>query len=267
MYNQMVERQANGSWLYAPLKYWPNQQNDKVTFWGYYPHGGTGITVGGSNATAGLPVFSFEVQPYSKDQVDFMFSNIVTNEMHVTSERTTATNYRVALTFRHALSKIVLKVVDDNDQDAFSKPKPLAFTATLSGWYDQGDCRSTTSNTVNWSSRVRGGTEFSTEGAENDAQRCLLMIPGSLRGTGEDAGNGTLDATLQFRYILNGVPFFSDVCHLNATGTSTPEDDSDDLDEWEAGKTYTYTYHVDQRGNYLSIAVNPWYQVGMVFDN
>ena len=52
--------------------------------------------------------------------------------------------------------------------------------------------------------------------------------------------------------------FGSEVIHLNAINALT---------EWKPGKSYTYTYHVKHSGNDLSVAVNPWYQAGMVFSN
>lgn len=251
MYDQLVAKGVS-AWSYNPLKYWPNQQDDKVTFCAYYPYGGTGIGLT-SNTTTGLPTFTFEVQEQSKDQVDFMLSEVQTDEMHVTSERTTSVTYQVELPFRHALSKVVLRVEDEETHS------PLSFTATLSGWYDQGTCRPTTSAPVNWSGCTVGGTVFTTEEAHNANERVMLMIPGNLRGSE--------DPLLQFHYIYRGVPFESEIFHLNATGESTPLDDTDDLTEWEAGKTYIYTYHVEHTGNSLTISVNPWYQAGMVFEN
>ena len=255
MYDQAVERQYEGAWTYQPVKYWPNQTDDKLTFYGYYPHDGVGITLKGSNATAGLPAFTFNVQERSQDQVDFMLSDVDADEMHISSVPSqTSVSYQVALRFHHALSRIVLRVVDEATNGQ------LDFTATLSGWYDQGDCQTGGSGSIGWSSCSENGTVFTTDGAVNANQRILLMIPGNLRGEG-------LDPVLKFRYIYQGVPLESAEFHLNRTGASTPGDTSDDLTEWEPGKTYTYTYHVSITGNFLSVAVNPWYQAGMVFEN
>ena len=162
---------------------------------------------------------------------------------------------KVVLHFTHALSQIVLRVVDENDV-------ALPFTATISGWYDEGICSydGETDEGLSWSDCTKGGTIFTTVGAENANERVMLLIPGNLRGAG-------MDALLKFRYTYQGIGFDSEVCHLNATGTSTPSDPTDDLIEWSPGRTYIYTYHVTHSGNALSVAVNPWYQAGMVFSN
>ena len=256
MYNQSVQRQLNGSWSYSPIKYWPNQQDDKLTFCAYFPHGGTGVTPSLNTAT-GLPVITFSVQEYSKDQVDLLMSEVVADEQHITSSTQTNVSYKVSLSFKHALSQIVVNVVDGDHAD-----NPLPFTATIIGWYDSGDCQPSTSAAVNWSSRAIGGTVFSTEGSDTEGltetnknrQRIFLMIPGVLNGVG--APDGAVQ--MRFNYLLGGVPFVTDPVDLKATTGLT---------EWKPGKTYNYTYRVQHTGNDLSIAVNPWYQSGLVFDN
>ena len=43
MYNQLVSKQMGGNWTYSPVKYWPNNLNDKVSFFAYEPHNATGV--------------------------------------------------------------------------------------------------------------------------------------------------------------------------------------------------------------------------------
>ena len=41
MYNQRVDKGTNGqnaNWIYNPIKYWPNNENDKLSFFAYAPH-------------------------------------------------------------------------------------------------------------------------------------------------------------------------------------------------------------------------------------
>lgn len=42
MYNQLVEKK-NGTWQYTPLKYWPNNDSDKISFFAYAPHNATAL--------------------------------------------------------------------------------------------------------------------------------------------------------------------------------------------------------------------------------
>ena len=39
MHNQMVKFDGtNNVWTYSPVKYWPNRQNDKISFFAYAPY-------------------------------------------------------------------------------------------------------------------------------------------------------------------------------------------------------------------------------------
>lgn len=50
MYNQKVEKTAGsgGSWTYTPVKFWPANSNDKLSFFAYAPHSAAGLTPSGS---------------------------------------------------------------------------------------------------------------------------------------------------------------------------------------------------------------------------
>lgn len=248
MYNQAVEKQSVSAvllWAYSPVKYWPNQDGDKLTFCAYYPHDGTGIGMT-SNTTAGLPRFTFQVQEASRDEVDFMLSDVRTDLMHINGETVSSVSSTVLLTFHHALSKVVVKVVDADDNE-------LPFTATLSDMYDNGECYSTTSEPVNWENvaKTSPAITFTTSGATSANERIFLMIPQGLRGAGDDP-------CLRLFYEFEGGYYQSGAIHLNTI---------DAITTWEPGKTYLYTYHVTHAGNDLSVSVNPWYQAGMVFNN
>lgn len=248
MYNQDVTKQSVTAallWTYSPVKYWPNQDGDKLTFCAYYPYNGTGISMTG-NTYPGLPLFTFQAQAVSRDEVDFMLSDVRTDEMHVNGETVSPVEGKVLLTFHHALSKVVIKVVDADDND-------LNFTATLTDLYDRGECYSTTSTPVNWQNvtKTSPAVTFTTAGATTANERIFLVIPQNLRGVGDDP-------SLQLFYEFEGGYYQSDVIQLSTI---------DDITVWEPGKTYIYTYHVTHAGNDLSVSVNPWYQAGMVFNN
>lgn len=244
MYDQLVTKQDEDTWTYAPLKYWPNGQDDKVTFYGYYPYGGTGITLVTDNDTPGLPRFDFAVQPYSHNEVDFMVSDVNADGMHITAERTTTVTSRVQLLFHHALSKVIVKVVDEENN-------PLPFTATLTGLYAEGTCQSTTTSPVNWSNLHNTSVTFSTQIEDSESERVFLLLPQALRG-------GGTDPCMQFSYSYKGTPNTTEVIHLNTIDEATV---------WNPSKTYTYVYHVSNSGGSISVNVNPWYQAGMVFNN
>ncbi len=67
MYNQVVNKDALG-WSYSPIKYWPNNDNDRIRFFAYSPlaHSSTGVTLS-SNSDVGYPTISHTPtnKPYS----------------------------------------------------------------------------------------------------------------------------------------------------------------------------------------------------------
>lgn len=108
MFNQKVTK-TDGSYTYSPIKYWPNNANDKITFFAYYPHTATDLTwkdhanpTASSyiNTSTNLPVADFTVQNKATDQIDFMYA-IVKDQ--------TKTAGTVKFTFNHALTQVNLK--------------------------------------------------------------------------------------------------------------------------------------------------------------
>lgn len=108
MYSQEMTRPAGGNWTYSPLKYWPLNEDEKVSFFAYAPSNkdinenntGTGealrtvITNPEINAS-GFPAFTF--QTYFT-QTDLLVSDPMLN----CTNRTPAVNFKM----RHALTKI-----------------------------------------------------------------------------------------------------------------------------------------------------------------
>ena len=64
-------------YTYSPLRYWPNDEaNNKLTFFAYYPQGGTGITA----ATNGWGAYQFEAQTDPKNMIDFCMSQVAADQ-------------------------------------------------------------------------------------------------------------------------------------------------------------------------------------------
>ena len=107
MHNQMVEYK-NGAWTYSPVKYWPNGEHDKISFFAYAPYeddwrNGTkaGVTV--SEATVkGIPYISFQLKP--EDKLDRMVDLVVADQRD--KEYTSSNAGKVSFTFEHTLSRI-----------------------------------------------------------------------------------------------------------------------------------------------------------------
>lgn len=77
MYNQHVT--YNSGWTYTPVKYWPNTEGDKISFFAYAPHSTTansGISFTTTTTTAtGAPKLNFKLQTVPQNMVDLVATN------------------------------------------------------------------------------------------------------------------------------------------------------------------------------------------------
>ena len=117
--NFMFDQQVTGSahsWTYSPVKYWPNETTDKLSFWAYAPYkdANNGITENTANSTAGYPKITYTM-PADNYQVDLLWATPVMNKVNnsaytdgtanPTAGDATTTN-KVQFSFKHALSLI-----------------------------------------------------------------------------------------------------------------------------------------------------------------
>lgn len=113
MKNQEVTREDDGKYVYSPLKYWPNNPNDKVSFLAYSPYKeGTELTVVDNKLT-----MSYEVAQTVTDQTDLLYPKN-SNTINLTKQNTTE---KVTFHFGHALARIGLSAtyqVDDSEISA-----------------------------------------------------------------------------------------------------------------------------------------------------
>lgn len=99
MNNQQVT--YNGSaWTYAPVKYWPNEATDYVSFFAYAPY-----REGFSVPTSGDPIISFAVGTDVTNHIDL----VAAENSHIDCQKQ-AVNEVVKFTFKHALSRVGFKV-------------------------------------------------------------------------------------------------------------------------------------------------------------
>ena len=89
-----------GAWTYSPLKYWPNNDGDKVSFFAYGPYGNDNIAQNGTG-------LDFTVAPEVKDQVDLIYN---TNHAGTMNQTKPAVDSKINFTFAHALSRISFTV-------------------------------------------------------------------------------------------------------------------------------------------------------------
>lgn len=144
MYNQKVAYDAvNTKWSYSPVKYWPNNKGDKVTYFAYAPYEETTVwdDLNVSTNNSGTTVYrKFSVNSNVDEQTDYLFAapnlNLTkpttisdnanpvggTGSATVTDATTATTKTNVVnFDFMHVTSKINLYVgvqVNDNPDHA-----------------------------------------------------------------------------------------------------------------------------------------------------
>lgn len=134
MRNQHVTY-SGGSWVYSPLKYWPNQDTDKIDFFAYAPHIAAApytstadalanandedgiLYIPGTDAT-GDPVIVYKTATDPSNSVDLMFG--VAAEDHASPDVTAGLPFlimtklklgeKMKFNFKHALTKLVVNV-------------------------------------------------------------------------------------------------------------------------------------------------------------
>ena len=77
MRNQKVEKTIDG-WVYDPLKYWPNESTDKLSFFAYAPYQGTGDAENNLTLSqitnGGIPKVVFSLNQDVEKQEDLLWA-------------------------------------------------------------------------------------------------------------------------------------------------------------------------------------------------
>jgi len=108
MYNQKVSWNSS-KWEYAPVKYWPNEAADMLTFFAYAPYSdGNDHNIGtfSLKTDEGEPTLTFTVDTTAKIQTDLLYADS-TNLKNLKKQ---TIGGKVNFTFKHALSRIGFKV-------------------------------------------------------------------------------------------------------------------------------------------------------------
>lgn len=98
MYNQQVTHNGT-AWEYTPLKYWPNNPDDQVSFFAYAPH-----NVDGASPIANEAKVNFTVQGAVADQKDLVVADALKDQTKQ------AIAGKVDFTFKHVLARVGLNV-------------------------------------------------------------------------------------------------------------------------------------------------------------
>lgn len=135
MFNQNVKWNNIDAWTYSPLKYWPNEATDKLSFFAYAPHmeeskGNIELAAGFDNTKASAPSITYQLNADQSKHVDLLWADPVMNQ---TKQKTTE---KVHFIFKHAMSRIGFKsvaVIDESSNKGNGKIDDESHTNPLDG--------------------------------------------------------------------------------------------------------------------------------------
>lgn len=233
MYNQEVKRtDASSPWTYSPMKYWPNNPADKLSFFAYAPYNAAGVTPSG-NTVAGYPYLDYTVATAEADQTDLLAATPLMNQSYSSNP---ATSGKISFTMQHALTKVSI-YAKSNDLSAGKVVNSLSVTAPKSGRLTYK------ADGFNWSSSMDKNTYTATNTdvtiAPATADETVLLgtfylIP--------DRANSSLNIT----YTVTGS--ISDnvnppTDNVVITGQAFP-----DTYDWTPGTSIVYTVNIARAG-------------------
>ena len=212
-----------GGWKYSPLKYWPNNEEDWLDFYGYASDAFTWKTKHES--------FSYTLPSAAANQQDLIFAQA----LHQSKQ---TVNGKVMLNFYHALSAVLFKVGSLPDDITLDNLK-----ITLAGVKNGGTCAITNNNNAlsfAWdtddASTSSYSQSFSSDGyaygddiSTIDSEQAFMMVP----HTFED------EAELQISFKVGDVVTHEFNHPLSIEAVK-------DGDKWMPNTKYTYTISIEE---------------------
>lgn len=243
MYNQKIERQpADGSWTYSPVKYWPGNTTDKISFFAYAPYvdeaasGGSNPAFKGKTET-GFPTLAYTVPAAEDSQVDLLASVPLMNQGCTEGNAGT-----VKFQLKHALTKVTLKVKSGGK---YAKE----ITALSIHAANKGELHFNNSG-FEWKN-ITGNEDF-TPSAGTD-------LTFAATNQGKDVATfyllptGTVNATYSLTYKVKKDDG-TEMLTKTITSTALPS-----TSLWQAGTSISYTFNLyEQSITVTTEAINEW---------
>ena len=188
MYNQPVTCPA-GTWTYDPIKYWPNEENDRVSFFAYAPFvevtPATGlVTAEPESGILGLSHYLAEGDPQvwyrttltpGKD-VDLCWGIPFLNQAKQ------HTNERLQFEFHHALSQLNVQIDADMDVASQTTTRVYVRSVTFTGFMIQGTLNLNSTGEPIWDD---------ISGKERPRREPVIITDGRIDG--EEGRTGAVD--------------------------------------------------------------------------
>ena len=264
-------------------RYWPSGDTpDWLSFYGYYPSNGSGITA----PAAGLGAFSFTAQSTAATMVDFMVSDVVKDQTYTSTN--SGTEGTVALTFRHMLTRVQFKFKTTADVIANGTTVTLTDvklynvkttgtlttsyngTATSAVWSAQGTPSASPYEVyVNGADINNLALTASAAPATNNAADIFLMVPQDMVTPAfSTTPNVPANLSSAAQYLVvnwdvttagvtthNTKTLYFDTDLKTTDGSTTPE--TMNLD-WAQNASITYTLTIGPKPILFTATVEPW---------
>lgn len=253
MYNQQVERQGDGSWTYSPVKYWPGNTTDKISFFAYAPYvdetkpGGSNPSFS-SNGAKGFLTLSYTVPSAENNQVDLLAAVPLMNQGYADNSGT------VKFLLKHAMTKVSV-YVKSNDDIAGKKVTAFSITSAKSGTltFHAPDAGNAGGTGTGWTYPTPAATETFTATAtdfdvpDSKAAEKKLLATFFLLPKGE---NSTFSITYTAPGKLSTGAAITQTVSL--TGQPLPS-----LDKWTQGAFVSYTIGIEKKKVTVTAATHP----------
>lgn len=241
MYNEEVEKGAS-AWDYSPKKYWPNNPDDKVSFFAYYPHTNllknyfsNNIISFPANTDEGVPAITYNAPATNYgSKVDFLYATAL--------DKTKAAG-TVSLQFKHLMAKVQFKFTSSG----VTPPptiliKSVGFDVPATGIFSYSEGNDglpvwgTVSGTHSINQEASGEGVSITESAQLVEEFTQYVLPCSL-------------STINLRISTDGHTY-TDVPVTPATSIAL-----------DAGKVTTVSFTISIKGITVTATAQPWTQV------
>lgn len=253
MFNQQVTKES-GDYNYSPLRYWPSNEENTVSFWAYSPYNAsatlyqTGTTNAYTRSSHGLPDMKFSV---TNGLADFMTSNL---QVDKTYWNCTNSDGVVDFEFGHRLAWVEFKAKtkEDYTTQTFTVTKVEIINACNDGVYHPVTDTWTDKALVSGVGRQAVAFSGSQVIVYSEARSCssnpMLMIPQDM--VRDASETGTVKARITYTQSEGG---------QNVSKTVEASLEVATIDEWEANHKYTYTFTISASDAIqLAIQVEKW---------
>ena len=281
MNNTKVTSTNATDWTYSPVKYWPNEASDKLSFFAYAPHGDANNVIGDGEtydnisfetSYTGDPIINFNVNSDVTNQTDLVVAD-ATNLKDLTKQSVTG---KVTFNFKHVLSRVGFKVeavidetneADGTNPDSDTQNKEIAdgtvisvqeveligafnnsgkINLNTSAWSNQTAATSTSYLLSSNNSDFTSAASNVTKGKQqlNTASEYMMLIP-----------TGTIGIKIRVKYTVTttdtALTGSKSVIENNITSAEIPF-------TFEQGKAYDFVLHLGLTSVKLSASVTEW---------